>query len=88
MAIGRRARGRRATRRRNRAEDEARAQQAVIDQSYQEELARQRQIREDEMKREVFQTTEGQGIMEGATISLGFEEEEDELFRSGTGLII
>ena len=54
-----------------------------------EERARQDQMRRDQMQRDVLQTTEGHGIMEGANISLGFdEEEEDDLLRSMTGLVV
>ena len=55
------------------------------------EQARQAQLRRDEMERSIFQTTEGQGIAESASISLGFDDEdEDDLFDfgSGTGLVI
>lgn len=56
----------------------------------QEEEARQQQLRRDEMERAIFQTAEGQGIQEQASISLGFDEDEDDLFgmNSGTGLVI
>lgn len=78
MAIGRR--------RRNKQQKK---QQKAIESAYNAELDRQREVQKAEQQRDVWQTTEGQGIMEGAQISLGFddEEEDDELF-SGTGLII
>jgi len=53
------------------------------------EEARQQQLRRDEMERAIFQTTEGQGIAESASISLGFDDDEDDLFGFGsTGLVI
>ena len=53
------------------------------------EERRQRELRKQEMERDVFQTSEGQGIMEGASISLGFDDnDEDDLFDSMTGLIV
>ena len=55
-----------------------------------QEEARQAEIRREEQQRAIFQTTEGQGIAETASISLGFEEDEDDLFDfgTGTGLVI
>ncbi len=55
-----------------------------------QEAARQAEIRREEQQRAIFQTTEGQGIAEAANISLGFEEDEDDLFDfgTGTGLVI
>jgi len=78
-----RRRDRRSNRRKSRAQD-------TYNEAYENELARQAELRKQEMQREVFQTTEGEGIMEGATISLGFDddEEDDDLMGSYTGLII
>ena len=64
--------------------------QKEMERAHAREIERQQQVRRDEMQREIFQTTEGQGVMEGANISLGFEEEDEleELLRSRTGLIV
>ena len=65
--------------------------QSAIDDAYNRELRRQQELQREQMQRDVFQTTEGQGIMEGANISLGpsfDEEEEDDLLNAMTGLLI
>ena len=73
-------------RRRNR---KAKEQEKAFNRAKEDEMQRQKQLRKDEMLRDVFQTTEGGGIMEGASISLGFDDEdEDDLFQSSTGLIV
>ena len=51
--------------------------QKEMERAHAREIERQQQVRRDEMQREIFQTTEGQGVMEGANISLGFEEEDE-----------
>ena len=86
MALGgvRRRRSRRRDRKVNNAKDQ-------VQSAFDEEEKRQRELRRREQQRQVFQTTEGQGVMEGATISLGFagdDEDEDEFFRSATGLTV
>lgn len=63
-------------------------QEKAFRRAQEDETRRQQQLRRDEMQRDVFQTQEGGGVMEGASISLGFDEEEDDLFESMTGLIV
>lgn len=54
-----------------------------------DEIRRQEELRKEQAQRDIFQTTEGQGISEQANISLGFDDEdEDDLFGNGTGLVI
>ena len=75
-------------RRRRRRADKA---QNAIDDAYNREIRRQQELQREQMQRNVFQTAEGQGIMEGANISLGpsfDEEEEDDLLNAMTGLLI
>ena len=75
-------------RRRKRRADKA---QNAIDDAYNREIRRQQELQREQMQRNVFQTAEGQGIMEGANISLGpsfDEEEEDDLLNAMTGLLI
>ena len=76
-----RRRERRQNRRASRHED-------TIAKAREEEIARQQEVRKQEMQREIFQTQEGGGVMEGAAISLGFDEDEDDLFNSLTGLVV
>ena len=62
-------------------------QRKEAEKAYQRERTRQSNLMRDEARRDFFATQEGQGVMERATISLGYEEEEDDL-SSVTGLII
>ena len=73
-----------------RRRQKAKQNQKDAKQAGKDEKARQDQLRRDEQQRAIFQTAEGQGIQEGANISLGFGEDEDDLFdfASGTGLVI
>lgn len=75
-------------RRRKRNADEAvKSEQAA----FEREQERLRDSQKEQQQRDIFATTEGEGVQESASISLGFESEEDELdefFRSGTGLLV
>ena len=71
-----------------RRENKQKDQEKAFRRAQEDETRRQQQLRRDEMQRDVFQTQEGGGIMEGASISLGFDDEEDDLFESMTGLIV
>jgi hypothetical protein len=59
--------------------------------AFEREQERMRATQREQQERDIFATTEGEGIQEAANISLGFDDEEDELdefFRSGTGLLV
>ena len=77
-------------RRERKRKRQAEAQQDAFNAAYDEAEKRNREARRQAQKDEVFATTEGEGIMEGASISLGFnEDEEDELLGMlGTGLVV
>lgn len=68
----------------------AKKQEEQFDKAMRREEQRQVDVRRDQMRQDVEQTREGGGIMEGANISLGYddEEEEDQLLSSLTGLIV
>lgn len=79
------------TRRRDRRASRKRdAQQQAYNDAFDEAEKRNRAARREAQEEEVFATTEGEGIMEGANISLGYNEEEEEelLGMLGTGLVV
>lgn len=73
-------------RKKRKAEKGEKAEQAA----FEREQQRMRDAQREQQERDIFATTEGEGIQEAANISLGFEEEDelDEFFRSGTGLLV
>ena len=66
------------------------SQEKAAKEAHKKEIARQQQMRREQQERTAFATAPGQGIQDAASISLGFDDEdEDDLFDiSGTGLVI